>query len=104
MKTIHLLLTLTLVILGSAAKAQYNPQTNVYITTNHYGGKGAYPRGAFIQKAKPASIAPAKNIQRPNKPPSPSAQVIKKTIISHPSMINGYTLLAGEDERVYGRR
>lgn len=100
MKTIHLILTLTLVILGSATKAQYIPLgKNVPTSNNYYGGKGAYPSSAFRQKAKLASSTPAKNIQTPNKPQNSSAQVIKKSVISHPSMINGNTLVAGEDQR-----
>lgn len=105
MKTIHLFLTLTLVILGSAAKAQYIPLgKNVPTSNNYYGGKGAYPSSAFRQKAKLVSSAPATNILTPTKPKKPSAQVIKKSVISHLSMINGYTLVAGEDQRVYGGR
>ncbi|AEE52427.1 hypothetical protein [Haliscomenobacter hydrossis] len=99
MKTTYFLLTLTLMILGSAAKAQYIPGNNGIIT-NYSGGKGAYPSDAFRQKAKLAATVPQKNIHTP-KPQSLTKGVIKKSILSHPSMINGYTLVLGEDQGVY---
>ena len=100
MKTTYFLLTLTLMILGSAAKAQYVPG-NKGITTNYSGGKGAYPSDAFRQKAKVVPTISARNIHAPNKPQSLISRAIKKPVLSHPSMINGYTLIAVEDQGVY---
>ena len=100
MKTTYFLLTLTLMILCSAAKAQYIAG-NIGITSNYYGGKGAYPSDAFRQKAKVVPTVSTRNIHTPSKPQSLISRVIRKPVLSHPSMINGYTLIAVEDQGVY---